>query len=450
MRIAVIGAGPAGFYASAALLRRFGNAHVDMIERLPVPFGLVRYGVAPDHPSTRNVISQFSSMMEDNPRLTFFGNIRIGDNHNPDCLNSVPALPYDYLSSLYDSVVFATGAARPRSLNVLHNGPEATRNVYSAHDFVLWLNGHPDLHKGGERQQVGESISQTLLTAKQVSVIGAGNVAIDVSRLLLRPRKDLAMLDASPSALRVLSKAPSIQNVDLFARRSPPFARWTTAALREICSKVPGIVVRTDSHAARASVNQPGIKLSRSQVRMLDVLTRHTVDSNESMQARLTMPDHKHYLTLIFDTAVNRFSMKSGKLQLHLRKTDVTHMPDDSSQTAEQIHTCDAVFLSLGYESGDCPPSGLAVGWANGMARGIIGDNKWDAESVVAAMPFPISNSSKPGVREWLRESLCNAVTWDGWLRIDAEETRRAQQAGMKTRCRVESLNEMLRIANGL
>lgn len=456
-RIAVIGAGPAGFYASAALLRRFGNAHLDIIERLPVPFGLVRYGVAPDHPSTRNVISQFSGLMKDNEkRLSFFGNLQVLHHHRHSACSDntdIPTIVYERLAALYDSVVFATGAARPRPLYApVHGSRTVARDVYGAHDFVLWLNGHPDLHVGGERQHVGERIATTLLRAEQVSVIGAGNVAIDISRLLLRPRKHLLTLDASPTALHVLANAPAIQNVSLFARRAPPLAKWTTAALREICSKVPGVVVRTDRPALRASIDSPVFKPSRTQMRMLDVLTRHTLDLHGATRTSSSHSDSAHYLTLTFNTAVDAFSMNEGKLRLHLRDTAAAHESGVHlrAETDERRHACDAAFLSLGYESGDRPPSGIAVGWANGMARGIIGDNKWDAESVVAAMPAPpSSNVTKPGVREWLRECPRDVVSWNGWLRIEAEETRRARQSNyMSNTRRIESRKEMLHIAN--
>lgn len=451
MRIAVIGAGPAGFYASAALLRRFAEARIDLIERLPVPFGLVRYGVAPDHASTRNVISQFSSLMEDNARLSYFGNVHVSDHGPKQQPHHTPTIPPDYLSALYDAVVFATGAARPRSLHIPHDRAGSVPHVHSAHDFVLWLNGHPDLHRGGERASVGAAIGGTLERAERVSVVGAGNVAIDVSRLLLRPRRDVVKLEASPSALRILSEAPPLHNVHLFARRPAPFARWTTAALREVCTKVPGVIVRTDVAAVRESTENLGFKPSRAQARMLDVLTNHALQLESALETCPSSPDPAHSLTLTFNTAVNRFSTSAGKLLLHLAKTrPTTDEPAHSIRigTEEEKHACDAAFLSLGYESGDQSPGRIAVGWANGMARGIIGDNKWDAESVVAAMPVPSLDEKKPGVQEWLRERSLQPVSWNGWLRIRAEETRRGRQLGCEGGSRVETRKEMLEIAD--
>lgn len=452
MRIAVVGAGPAGFYTCSALLKRFREAHVDLIERLPVPFGLVRYGVAPDHPSTRKVISRFSAMMSETSRLSFFGNVQVISDGDVASSDLQPALHYDQLSSLYDAVIIATGAAHPRQLPITHYSHDHSKKlfpVHAAHDFLMWLNGHPDFHTGGARQSVGDSLCRDMSRAQHLSVIGAGNVSLDVARLLLRPRHELLITEASPTALKVLEIAPPIQCINLFARCLPPFAKWTPASLREICSKVPGITVCTDMSLAAASTEQERLPLTRSQKRNLDILSRFATDSSTLQSVPDNSSVSTRFLNLMFNLSVRDISVSDEKLRIHLCSTRNPEFP--FIPVKEVAHQCDVAFMSLGYESGITPPHTLAVGWANGTARGVIGDNKWDAESVVASMlpPSPICER-KPGIQEWITETSHPAVSWEGWLRIDAEEARRAQAVKAPVeRLRIETKAHLLKVALG-
>lgn len=428
LRVAVVGAGPAGFYACEALLRRFPTAQIDILERLPVPFGLVRYGVAADHPNTRTVTAHFSNLIADNPRLNFYGNVSIGtsenahhatEQHDTAHVTLTPCM----MRALYHTTVYATGAIAPRrlsSVSIPHS------HVFSAHDLVLWLNGHPDLHvRTGARRETARALANRMQCARDVTVIGVGNVAIDIARLLLRSRKDLANLDVHTSALTTLMHAPRTHGVTLVARRSPRHAAWSAAALREVVTKVPGIVTRCDQSVVLQEANSS--EITRKQKRTLDILTKHASDLTGLFL------DCDNLLTLKFNQSIESFKLNDSN-QVEIGFND------------EGRQTSDAAFLSLGYVSGDSlKPS---VGWANGNASGIIGGNKWDAETVVASLPEAKVSESKAGLEEILKTQTHQVVTWEGWERIDGEEQRRAKEQN-KTggSVRIECALEMLGIA---
>lgn len=416
MRAAVVGAGPAGLYAARALLSRYPTAHVDILDRLPTPFGLIRYGVSPDHPHTKNAISQFSNFIQANlSRLSFFGNVPIGPN-SPVSL--------DVLDSLYHLTVIATGALAPRTLHGVEIPP---RGVFFAHSFAQWVNGHPELP-----ESLREDLKKRVSTAESVFVIGVGNVAIDVARMLLRPVSDFADTDISPRAFSALKEA-NIKEVTLIGRKGPGQAAWTTAALREVMTKIPGIVTQCD-HAlvARDLLAQPSTAVKR----MLALLKDRSVGEAAGEQSCCNK-----LLRLKFLRSPTRFGLSGeGKVLVKLQN-------NEDSSTEE--HDVDTVFLSLGYES--TKGVGYRVGWANAKATGIIGDNKWDAESVIAALPDVEDGSMRPGLLEWLQDNGQPFVSWDGWQRIDEEEKRRGCIHGRKGgRVKIESLSEMLQVARAL
>lgn len=492
-RVAVIGAGPAGFYAAQALLKRFPAASVDIIERLPVPFGLVRYGVAPDHPATRQVTANFSALVERNERLSFYGNVPVSfdecaerDETSKLCSTTAAAaatatatiadvaksgapgaIPLRELAALYHRVVVATGAAAPRALPVdtaLSVG--ARERVHAAHDFVLWLNGHPDVHRCGSRHLAfAQPLERSLSTRiAHVGVVGAGNVALDVARLLLQPRASLLEAPVAPAARALLTgqrgqgggggdshgcgsggggvdgqvsmaaSAMETQRVSVVARRAPRFAAWTTAALREVVAKMPGVVTRTDRRAVLADLERKD--LSRAQRRSLTLLADRALDLDEGLGDD---GDEQKRLTLHFGLQMSSFDTSpDDELLMHL----VTNDEEKRNVTL----SCDSCFLSLGYIGGR--GSGTSVGWANDKASGIIGDNKWDAETVIESVRAPEVVEARGGVEEWLQRSGREAVTWEGWRRIDGEETRRAEGEGRAGgRNPIESVEEMIDIA---
>eukprot|EP00177_Eucheuma_denticulatum_P001469 GFKZ01002638.1.p1 GENE.GFKZ01002638.1~~GFKZ01002638.1.p1 ORF type:complete len:416 (+),score=66.26 GFKZ01002638.1:479-1726(+) len=409
MRAAVVGAGPAGLYAARALLSRYPSLHVDLLDRLPTPFGLIRYGVSPDHPHTKNAIAQFSNFIRQNrSRLSFLGNVPAGP---------ATSLPYPSLTSLYHITIIATGAFAPRKLQGIEV-PLRGGGVFGAHLFAQWMNGHPEIE-----EHLRVELEERILQANEVCVVGMGNVALDVARILLRNPSEFADTDVSERALSILQQA-AVRRVTVMGRRGPEGAKWTTAALRELMTRVEGVETECEKKAVEYAMEG---QVSRSAKRMLKLLKEGSVEK----------ADGGKVLRLTFGRSPKAFGVSDeGMVEMGVRV----------AENEEEVQQSDAVFLSLGYESGR--GEGNRVGWANGTARGIIGDNRWDAEEVVRGLPDISEGTQRPGLEGWLRDKGIAVVTWEGWERIDAEERRRGHEAGRATgRIKIESIAEMLEVA---
>ncbi|KDN41604.1 nucleotide-binding domain-containing protein [Tilletiaria anomala UBC 951] len=266
LKLAVIGAGPSAFYASARVLSHFPagkenecDVEVHMFERLPTPHGLVRYGVAPDHPEVKNVEHKFAEVAKD-PRFHFYGNVNVG--HSPTTSAAAyPLANHVPLSSLlphYTHVLFAYGSSLARPLGIPGSAPGELANVHSALDFVNWYNGHPVAHDPSLRRAGAasfESFASHGRSLEHMTIIGAGNVALDVARIVLRAscsglqgsdtpaaRAYLAQSDVPEPVLAALSQS-RINEVDIFARRGPAHVAFTNKELREMMA-LPGISFR--------------------------------------------------------------------------------------------------------------------------------------------------------------------------------------------------------------
>ena len=207
MRVAVVGSGPAGFYAAGALLSADPPAEVDLIERLPTPWGLVRLGVAPDHPKLKSVSRAFERIA-DQPGFRFLGNVEVGRD-----------LQHDDLVRLYDAVIYAVGAQTDRRLGI---PGEDLPGSWAATEFVAWYNGHPDY------QQLEFDLS-----AERAVVIGNGNVALDIARMLALTHEELAPTDATDASIAAIESSP-IREIVVVGRRGPAQAAFTTPELHEM------------------------------------------------------------------------------------------------------------------------------------------------------------------------------------------------------------------------
>jgi NADPH-dependent glutamate synthase beta subunit-like oxidoreductase len=221
-RVAVIGAGPSGFYCAKYLLANEINqknaVHLDMFDALPTPFGLVRFGIAPDHPEVKNVENDFRLTMS-NERFRFFGNVKLGTD-----------ITVQNLLDHYHAVVLATGAAGERKLGI---DGENLIGVHSARDFVHWYNGHPDFFNNNFD-----------LKHETAVIIGNGNVAMDVARILLKPPAELAPTDIAVPALAALRES-MVRRVLIVARRGPAQAAFSRKEFKEL-AKLHGVKVRVD------------------------------------------------------------------------------------------------------------------------------------------------------------------------------------------------------------
>ncbi|MFD3545404.1 FAD-dependent oxidoreductase [Streptomyces sp. NPDC058655] len=220
LRVAVVGSGPSGVYAAQTLVqqREVPGVRVDVLDRLPAPYGLVRYGVAPDHEKIKSLQGSLRTVLEDE-RIRFLGNVEVGGG----------ALPAERLLELYHAVVYCVGAARDRLLGI---PGEELAGVHSATAFVSWYSGHPDA--------AAEAFG--LAGVESAVVVGAGNVAVDVTRILARGEAELAPTDMPHPALGALADS-GVRAVSMVARRGPSQAKFTTKELREL-STLPGVDVR--------------------------------------------------------------------------------------------------------------------------------------------------------------------------------------------------------------
>src|SRR5256884_1624661 len=218
LRVAVVGSGPAGFYAAGALLAADVPVEVDLIERLPTPWGLVRLGVAPDHPKIKSVSRAFEKIAAQ-PGFRFLGNIEVGRD-----------VRHDELLELYDAVVYAVGAQSDRRMGI---PGEDLPGSWAATEFVAWYNGHPDF----------QELSFDLNVDRAV-VIGNGNVALDVARMLALTPEELAPTDTTDPAIEAIGSS-TLREIVIVGRRGPAQAAWTTQELEET-GELAGAGVRLD------------------------------------------------------------------------------------------------------------------------------------------------------------------------------------------------------------
>src|SRR5216683_1833408 len=220
LKVAVVGSGPAGLYTAEALVKQGAalpepvRVQVDVLDRLPTPYGLVRYGVAPDHKSIKSIAEYLRKVLE-SPDVGFLGGVHLGDH-----------VTREDLLSAYDAVVYATGAMRDRRLGI---PGEDLPGSYAATDFVNWYCGHPDV-----------DMDAFTLDAESVAVIGVGNVAVDVARILVRDPAELRETDVSQPVLDALI-ASKVREVHVIGRRGPAQAKFTTKELREL-GELAGLV----------------------------------------------------------------------------------------------------------------------------------------------------------------------------------------------------------------
>lgn len=229
-RVAIVGAGPAGFYAAEALLHSGGPAvEVDLFDALPTPFGLVRSGVAPDHPKIKSVTRVFDKVAA-HAGFRFFGNVAFGEH-----------LALDDLARHYHQVLFTTGAQTDRALGI---PGEALAGSHSATEFVWWYNGHP-----AYRDCTFD------LSAERAVVVGVGNVAVDVARILCRTPEELETTDIADYALDALRQS-RVREVVLLGRRGPAQAAFTTPELKELCEMADACLVVAPGEAALDALSQ--------------------------------------------------------------------------------------------------------------------------------------------------------------------------------------------------
>ncbi|XP_047960003.1 NADPH:adrenodoxin oxidoreductase, mitochondrial isoform X1 [Salvia hispanica] len=463
LRICVVGSGPAGFYTAEKLLKAHESVEVDIIDRLPTPFGLVRSGVAPDHPETKVVINQFSRVAQ-NERCSFFGNVSLG--------SSVTLLE---LRNMYNAVVLAYGAESDRSLGI---PKEELAGIYAAREFVWWYNGHPDCR----------NLAPDLKSSDTAVILGQGNVALDVARILLRPIEELARTDIASHALAALEES-SIRKVYLVGRRGPVQAACTAKELREILGiKDLGVYIKP-ADLVTTPADEIEMKNSRIRRRVHELLSKAVTPGCTPVASQREL----HFVFFRKPDMFLESDDKSGHVGgIRLEKTALKDVGDDELVKQVAVGTgvyedisCGLALKSIGYKSvavdglpfdtnkGIVPNDrgrvladashghlqhdiGLYVcGWLKRGPTGIIGTNLHCAEETISCISEDLnrgalaSASTKPG-REGLRQVLdsrnTRVVPFDGWGKIDCEERRRGSLKN-KPREKLATWEELLEVA---
>jgi hypothetical protein len=385
--IAIIGSGPAGCYLADSLLRLIPDASIDIFERLPVPFGLVRYGVAPDHQGTKAVARVLDRVLS-RDRVGFFGNVEVGRD-----------LGLEELMSLYDVVVLATGAARDRRLNI---AGEELPGVLGSGAFSGWYNGHPDGHP------------PAIQGVQSAVVIGNGNVAIDVARVLAKNATELAGSDLSPEVTSWLHTQP-IESIHVVGRRSAADAKFTQHEVAELGTLQRACPIVQDSTALAGNGAM--------------VETLRSFAQNKSRRASVMIYFHFNLTPIAFlgDDRLSAVQFRSADGAL-------------SEIPAQLAITC------IGYETRPCctatPANGVftneegriknrlyVVGWAKRGPSGTIPTNRAEAQLVAQKIAQEVPDSVRPGragVLPLLSQRQVGWVDYSAWRRIDAAELARA------------------------
>lgn len=441
-RIAVIGAGPSGLYAAAALLASNQPLSVEVLDRLPAPYGLVRYGVAPDHVKMKNVIRVLQQPF-DPARVEFLGGVRVGAG----------GIGLDVLRQHFHAVVHATGSAIDRALGV---PGEELAGSYGSGEFVSWYCGHPDHVK-----------LDPPLDHPGVAVVGAGNVALDVARVLGRPAADMAETDVPDRVLDALRDS-AVRDVHVLIRRGPQHVRFTPAELRQIGELADAQVIVHDDGLLAAGVEEPDDRRQRQNLAML------------TGWAAGTPCDAARRIHLRFLRSPVRLLGSDGRVSgVVVQRNRITDEGRVVGTGEEETLDVGLVVRAIGYSAEPIPglpfdaatgtvpndggrvladgvpvPGEYVTGWIKRGPTGVIGTNKGDANETVAklledlpSLPAP-AHPEPEALRAALAEHGIRPVDWTGWLRLDAEEIRRG---GLRSaeRVKVADLAEMMEAALG-
>jgi len=447
LRVAVVGSGPSGFYAAESLLQSDKKVTVDMFERLPAPYGLVRYGVAPDHPKIKNVIKIYEKIAE-KPNFSFLGNVTVGRD-----------IGVQELRNFYDVILLTYGAASDRKLGI---PGEDLPGSYTATEFVAWYNGHPDYRD-----------RKFDLSGKVAVVIGQGNVAADVCRILCKTPDELKNTDIAQHALEALQQS-KIGEVHMVGRRGPAQAAFTPIEIREFgeLADCDPVVDPLDLELNPAS---------RTELETVKELTRKKNIEILQKFAALGASSKRKKIFIRFLRSPVEIKGNGRVEKVVFEKNELTGEPGKQQARAtgqKEEWPCGIFFRSVGYhgvptpgvpfderagvilnqegrvtESGRVIPGIYAAGWIKRGPTGVIGTNKADSDETVRHIFEDISQLPAAPQRdtrlllESLKKKGVRVVSFPGWKKIDAQEISRGQPAG-KPREKFTSVAEMLSVLN--
>jgi ferredoxin--NADP+ reductase len=449
-RVAIVGAGPAGAFAAACLLRARGDADIDLLERLPTPWGLLRGGVAPDHQEIKRLDDTFDQQTLGRG-CRFLGNVEVGVD-----------VTHAELMRHYTAVIYATGAQTDKSLGIPGEDLPGSR---AATEFVAWYNGHPDYRE-----------LEFDLSAKRAVVIGNGNVAADVVRMLTLSVAELERTDVADHALEALRES-RVEEVVVLGRRGPAQAAFTSTELREL-GHLDGVDVHVDEleldPASRRWLDEEGTFTARKNVELL-----------REFAARPALAGARRRIELRFLRSPAAIRGAGAVEAIDVRRNEIVRADDGSLKARaadDELETieCGLVLRSVGYRAVPLPdvpfderhfvlpnergrvltpageplPGVYAVGWVKRGPTGILGTNKRDAEATVSCVAedlaagalAPPPNPGREQIDALLAARKPDVVTVEGWRAIDAHELERGH-GEQRPRVKLASRDELLAAA---
>jgi ferredoxin--NADP+ reductase len=450
LRVAVVGSGPAAFYAAGHLLDAGVEAEVDMLERLPTPWGLVRLGVAPDHPNIKAVSRAFEKIAQ-KPGFRFLGNVDVGRDVTPV-----------ELQELYAAVVYAVGAQTDRRLGI---PGEDLPGSWAATELVAWYNGHPDY-----AARVFD------LSGERAVVVGNGNVALDVARMLALTREELAPTDTVDPAIEAIAES-GIREIVVLGRRGPVQASWTPAELAEMGELAGADILVDPSELELDPASDAELAGAAGTVRRnMDILRDFAARAPEGRQRAVRLRFRVSPVAILGQERVEAVEVVQNRLEAgpdgRLRA-----VPTDE----HEVISCGSVFRSVGYHgiglpgvpfderTGTMPNAGGRVldatgapipglycaGWIKRGPTGVIGTNKKDATETVDLLLedacsglLPERDDLPQRIDDILAERGVDVVMYVGWEAIDALERERGTGQG-RPRVKLATWDELLEAARG-
>ncbi|WP_432857191.1 FAD-dependent oxidoreductase [Amycolatopsis sp. CA-161197] len=437
-----MGAGPAGIYAADLLDKSDADVQVDLFERMPAPFGLIRYGVAPDHPRIKGIVTALHKVL-DRPNIRLLGNVDYGTD-----------LKLDELREFYDAVIFSTGAMADRPLGI----PGADLDgSHGAADFVSWYDGHPDVPRTWP------------LNATSVAVLGVGNVALDVARILAKTADELLTTDIPANVYEGLKASP-VTDVHVFGRRGPAQAKFTPLELRELdhSPNVEVIVHPEDMEFDEASIT--ALRASKQIDMVVKTLQEWAIRDEGTRPKRL----HLHF----FHAPAEVLGEDGRVTGLRTERTE--YDGEGGVRGTGEFHDWDvqAVYRAVGYLSSHLPeipfdhtagvvpnqagrvldldenqlPGVYVTGWIKRGPIGLIGHTKGDAAETVASLLADADTLASPkhdspdAILDFLTGRGIPFTTWEGWGKLDAHEKSLGEPHG-RERIKVVERDEMVRVS---
>jgi ferredoxin/flavodoxin---NADP+ reductase len=450
-RVAVVGAGPAGVYASDILAKaqkkRDLRFSIDLFDRYPAPFGLIRYGVAPDHPRIKGIIKALHKVM-DRGDVRLLGNVDIGSD-----------LSIDDLRAHYDAVIFATGAIKDAEMDL--PGVEL-EGSFGAADFVSWYDGHPDYPR------------EWPLEAEQVAVIGNGNVALDVARVLSKQPEDLLATEIPDNVYQGLAASP-VKDVHIFGRRGPAQVKFTPLELRELSHSEDVDIVLYEEDFDFDEASDEAIKSNNQIKTMVNTLANWLVEQEERTEES-SRKLHLHFLHQPVEILEGQDSsgQGTGKVAgIRFERMELDGTGNVRGTGEYQDYPVQAVYRAIGYfgseiagipfdakrgvvrneagrvldEDGHHVPGTYATGWIKRGPVGLIGHTKGDALETIDCLISDIERlpqaeyPEEDAILELLESRSVEYTTWEGWLKLDEHELalgEAASESGQVQRERVK------------